>query len=159
MTTLINERLLRFARTEFRLEWQGIHGAPHWARVRHNGLLLSAHTGACSKVVEYFSFIHDLGRHNDYHDPDHGNRAASIAEKIAGDLIDVSEDELALLMEACRHHSDGHQKADVTIMTCWDADRLDLGRVGIRPDPLRLCNSAAREPGILWAAYKRSIRI
>ena len=91
MTSLINERLRRFARSEFRLDWEGIHGAPHWARVRHNGLLLASYTGANSRVVEYFSFIHDLGRHNDHHDPEHGNRAASIAEKIAGDLIDVSD--------------------------------------------------------------------
>jgi len=31
------------------------------------------------------------------------------------------------------HHSDGAVDADPTIQTCWDADRLDLGRVGIKP--------------------------
>ena len=31
------------------------------------------------------------------------------------------------------HHSDGAVDSDPTIQTCWDADRLDLGRVGIKP--------------------------
>jgi uncharacterized protein len=157
MPSLISSQLIRFARKEFRLDWDGIHGAPHWSRVRRNGLILAAHTGANARVVEYFSFIHDLGRENDHHDPEHGDRAAAIAENIAGDLIDVTENELQLLTEACCGHSDGHLVADVTVMTCWDADRLDLGRVGIRPDPERLCNSHARDHAILSAAYERSI--
>jgi len=157
MSSLITQRLIDFARGEFRLDWDGIHGAPHWSRVRHNGLLLAKHTGANTRVVEYFAFIHDLGRWNDHHDPEHGHRAAKIAERIVGDLIHLASHELELLMEACRGHSDGHLEADVTVMTCWDADRLDLGRVGIRPDPHRLCNEAARETNLLEAAYDRSI--
>ncbi len=155
--SLISKSLVRFARREFRLDWDGIHGAPHWSRVRHNGLLLAELTGANTRVVEYFAFLHDLGRENDHHDPEHGYRAAAIAEKIAGDLIDVTEAELALLTEACQGHSDGHMVADVTIMTCWDADRLDLGRVGIRPDPQRLCTVTARASEVLEEAYERSI--
>jgi uncharacterized protein len=156
--SLITSKLIQFARSEFRLDWRGIHGAPHWARVRHNGIILAEQTGANRTVVEYFAFIHDLGRRNDDHDPEHGYRAAEIAEWIAGDLIDVSQDELDLLMEACRGHSDGHLEADITVMTCWDADRLDLGRVGIRPDPHRLCTDNARSTDLLGAAYKRSIQ-
>ncbi|MCB1705574.1 MAG: hypothetical protein KDI17_11960 [Halioglobus sp.] len=125
--------------------------------MRHNGLLLAQHTGANVRVVEYFAFIHDLGRHNDDHDPEHGERAAAIAENIAGDLIELAADELALLTEACRGHSDGHTLADVTVMTCWDADRLDLGRVGIRPEAARLCNKAARHPEFISTAYLRSL--
>ena len=30
-------------------------------------------------------------------------------------------------------------------MTFYDADRLDLGRVGIIPDPRRLCTDAAKK--------------
>ena len=157
MTTLITNRLIDFVRSEFRLDWEGIHGAPHWSRVRRNGLILAESIGANTRVVEYFAFIHDLGRENDYQDPEHGYRAAAIAENIAGDLIDVTQSELDLLMEACRDHSDGQLTADITVMTCWDADRLDLGRVGIRPDPNRLCSDAARSAPILEAAYERSL--
>jgi len=31
-----------------------------------------------------------------------------------------------------------------TLAVCLDADRLDLGRVGITPDPLRLSTSTAK---------------
>jgi uncharacterized protein len=156
-SSLISQKLIAFARREFRLDWYGIHGAPHWARVKHNGLILADLTGANKRVVEYFSFIHDLGRHNDNYDPEHGYRAALVAERIAGDLIDVSQSELDLLVEACRGHSDGHVDADVTVMTCWDSDRLDLGRVGIRPCPTKLCTSAAKQPEILMDSYERSL--
>ncbi len=157
MPSVITKHLIEFARTEFRLDWDGIHGAPHWSRVRHNGLLLAEHTGANARVVEYFAFIHDLGRENDHHDPEHGDRAAVIAEKIAGDLIHVTAEELQLLQDACSGHSDGHIEADVTVMTCWDADRLDLGRVGIRPEPTRLCTERARNADFLENAYQRSV--
>jgi uncharacterized protein len=131
LETLVSKQLIAFARQEFRLDWDGVHGAPHWSRVRHNGLILAEQTGANRKVVEYFAFIHDLGRENDNHDPEHGYRAALIAEKIAGELIDVNEVELELLM--------------------------DLGRVGIRPDPDRLCNHQSRNSQMLEAAYERSL--
>ncbi len=41
---------------------------------------------------------------------------------------------------------------DITVQTCWDADRLDLGRVGITPNPRWLCTACAKDPAtILWA--------
>ena len=57
-----------------------------------------------------------------------------------------------MLYEACARHTDGLTDGDVTIQTCWDADRLDLGRVGKTPNPRRLCTAAAIRPDILkWA--------
>ena len=55
-------RLIPFLRARFRLDWQGIHGSPHWARVRENGLRLAARTGADERVVELFAFLHDSCR-------------------------------------------------------------------------------------------------
>lgn len=66
---------------------------------------------------------------------------------------------LEWLTLACCGHSEGLTAgADVTVLTCWDADRLDLGRVGKRPDPRRLCTDAARGVEIISWAYARSIR-
>jgi uncharacterized protein len=48
-------------------------------------------------------------------------------------------------------------QGDVTVQTCWDADRLDLGRVGIRPVASRLCTPAARAPDVIAWAYARSL--
>ena len=40
---------------------------------------------------------------------------------------------MRLLCEAIEFHSGGDTHSDPTIQSCWDADGLDLGRVGIRP--------------------------
>ena len=58
-----------------------------------------------------------------------------------------------LLYEACRLHTDGHTAGDPTLLACWDADRLDLGRVGITPKPALLCTEAARTL-IPWAQQR-----
>jgi uncharacterized protein len=44
-----------------------------------------------------------------------------------------------------RLHSDRHVEGEPAIRACWDADRLDLGRVGIEPHPELLCTPLARE--------------
>ena len=53
--------------------------------------------------------------------------------EIAGALFTIDPDRLALLEYAMRHHTGGRTSDDPTIGTCWDADRLDLGRAGIVP--------------------------
>jgi HD superfamily phosphodiesterase len=57
--------LVAFLRSHFVLDWHGIHGANHWARVKVNGLLLAAETGADARVVELFAFLHDSCREHD----------------------------------------------------------------------------------------------
>ena len=153
---MINQPLIRNIRAQFALDWNGIHDAPHWARVRANGLRLAESTGARVPVVELFAFLHDSRRLNDGHDPQHGERAAAFSETLVGQFFDLEPDDLALLQAACRGHSDGHTTGDITVLTCWDSDRLDLGRVGIKPRAERLCTEAAREPAMLEWAYRRS---
>jgi uncharacterized protein len=58
------------------------------------------------------------------------------------------------LCEAMRLHSDGHTEADAAIRACWDADRLDLWRVRIRPDAKRLCTQLARKTEVLERANR-----
>jgi hypothetical protein len=41
--------------------------------------------------------------------------------------------ELDVLCHAMTHHSNGAVNADPTVQTCWDADSLGLGRVGVMP--------------------------
>ena len=149
---LITPDLVAALRREFRLEWQGIHGAAHWARVRRTGLQLARLTGANSRVVEYFAFLHDVCREDDGHDPWHGPRAARFALTIRTRHIDLDEGEFALLIAAMEGHTSGRRHDDVTVCTCWDADRLDLARVGITPDPARLCTDAACDPETILRA-------
>ncbi len=56
-----------------------------------------------------------------------------------------------LLGFACEEHTNGGVCANPTVGVCWDADRLNLWRVGITPDPLFLSTRAARsEQRIAW---------
>ena len=126
--------LLGTLRAQFKLDWQGIHGVPHWARVRHHGLVLADVCGADPLVVELFAWLHDSQRMDDEEDPDHGLRAANYAMSLGDQYFSLSVGQRDQLFCALAEHSDGLVSSDSTIQTCWDADRLDLGRVGITPD-------------------------
>ena len=142
---MISRDLIATLREHFQLEWTGIHGAPHWARVRENGLRLAALTGARTRVIEAFAFVHDSCRQNDYADPGHGPRAAEFARTLVQRRkLLLAPDELELLVLACEGHTGGRAHEDITVCTCWDADRLDLTRVGMIPDPKYLSTEAAR---------------
>lgn len=136
----------------------GFHGRDHWLRVLQNAREIAAETGANLRVLELFSVLHDSQRENENRDPEHGHRAAAYAVELRGKWFDLADDELDLLLEACRFHSDGKTEAHPTVQACWDADRLDLGRVGVRPDPRFLCTSYAKLPEIIEASYRRSMQ-
>ncbi len=154
----VRREVIRTVRRQFQLGWQGIHGVPHWGRVRWNGLAMARANGARVDVVELFAFLHDSHRHHDGWDPQHGARGADFALTLNRELLRLDRAGIELLTYAIRHHSDGLTEADVTVQTCWDADRLDLGRVGITPRPSKLCTEVAREPWLLDRAYARSKR-
>jgi uncharacterized protein len=141
---------------QFQLNPFDIHGIPHWARVRANGRKLASKTGANFKVVELFAVFHDSRRENDWEDPGHGLRGAELAREKRGDWFDVSDGEMDLLFHACAHHTGGRKHDDITVQTCWDSDRLDLGRVGITPDPKYLCTEFGKSAEIFqWAHSSR----
>lgn len=129
----------------YRLPVRGDHGVVHWARVLENGLRLAEATGADIDVVTLFALFHDSRRINEHRDPGHGMRGAELARSLRGRLIHLEDRRFELLYEACRLHTTGLTEGDVTVQSCWDADRLDLGRVGITPLPARLCTGVARE--------------
>jgi uncharacterized protein len=154
----IRREVIRVVRRQFRLDWQGIHGAPHWARVRWNGLTMARAHGARTDIVELFAFLHDSQRHSDGRDREHGARGADFTLQLNSELLKLDRAGLEMLAYAVRHHSDGLIEADVTVQTCWDADRLDLGRVGITPRPDKLCTEEARQAWLFERAYRRSVR-
>jgi uncharacterized protein len=122
-----------------------LHGPAHWARVAAFGDRLSRETpGADPYVVALFAALHDTQRYHDGHDPDHGRRAAALATSLRGKLFEVTEGQLALLVEALAKHADGLVSEDPSVGGCWDADRLDLPRCGIRIDPAMLSTEAAK---------------
>ena len=142
--------LIRAIKEQYSLDWDGIHGVSHWARVWENGMRLSEEAGADKEVVGYFALFHDARRLNEGRDRDHGRRGAELAARWRGELFHLDDEAFELLYFACVHHTDGLIEGDVSVQACWDADRLDLGRVGIQPAAHRLCTEAARE-FIGWA--------
>jgi uncharacterized protein len=142
----------------------GLHGLAHWWRVRHNAQLLALATGASLRVVRLFAIFHDSHRHDDGHDPEHGARAATwlaavrsrthsssrhdngsalthrdaaasacpVTTAVIGGLSDA---EFEGLHQACLLHTGTRYHSDPTVATCFAADRLDLSRVEITPDP------------------------
>lgn len=132
---------------------RGLHGLSHWARVYANGLRLAAQTGADPRVVELFALFHDSRRINEDADPEHGPRGALLAEQLRGSLGDLDDAAFARLLTACRLHTGAPTHEDITVQTCFDADRLDLARIGKTVDPQRLCTEAARAPEMIaWAS-------
>ncbi len=130
-----------------------LHGEGHWRRVAAAGLALLPETpGADPAVVFLFALFHDSMRLNDGYDPLHGPRGAALAGDLRGEAFDLEDAKMDLLKFACEEHTNGGVGRDATVGVCWDADRLNLWRVGIKPDPGLLSTEAARKGGrIAWA--------
>jgi uncharacterized protein len=122
-----------------------IHGVDHWVRVERNGLYLAGKTGADPVVVSLFALFHDSRRKNDGFDPGHGLRGAEYARSLRGELTILADGAFELLLFACAHHTDRRRVDDITVAACWDADRLELGRVGIAPRERFFNTEPARE--------------
>jgi len=145
---------------EFVLHRDGDHGIAHWSRVFENGLRLAEETGANVEVVQLFALFHDSKRFKEVSDADHGQRGADFAAELRGQLFDMSDQEFRLLYRACAGHTHERTHPDITIRTCWDADRLDIGRVGTKPHPSRLCTEVAKRPDVIkWADSRANFRV
>jgi uncharacterized protein len=154
-------KALQAVRPQFRLDFRhGIHGVGHWSRVWYHGRMLASALDVNPAILAWFAFLHDSQRDNDGLDRVHGRRAADFAVRLRrqGLIDELAPREFEHLCEAMHTHSDGHLLAEPAIMACWDADRLDLARAGIRPDPLRLCTEAAREKVVIEEAVRMARR-
>jgi uncharacterized protein len=147
--------LLKAILSQFRIKQHGAHGPSHWARVRKHGLTVGGAVGADLLVVELFAFLHDSQRENEYSDPGHGARAAAYAQSLNGTYFSLASEQMEKLCIAMAGHSEGKIHLDPTIQTCWDADRLDLGRVGTKPRAKYLSAEGAKH---IESAYAWSIR-
>jgi len=144
--------LLDLILDQYTLSLTGDHGLSHWARVLTNGTRLAEGTGGRIDVVTLFAVLHDSRRIRETGDPDHGPRAADFARELRGKAFDLDDPGFQLLTRACEGHTRERTHPDITIQTCWDADRLDIGRVGIPPHPSRLCTELAKTPEMIkWA--------
>lgn len=158
LTNFIPEPLAKAVLDQYRLHLNGVHGLRHWIRVWIIGEELCSSTGANVEVVRLFAFLHDVCRKDEDIDLLHGVRAAKLIKNVLQpEILHLPKAEAKLLEYAVQRHTFGSLRANPTVMTCWDADRLDLGRVGILPLPDRLCTAAARDPAMIRKAYAASL--
>ncbi len=132
------------------------HGPGHWQRVASIGCQLVYEVPEADPTVVFlFSLFHDSMRSHDGRDPDHGARAALLVDRLQNVLYHLSSDQLDALDRACRAHTDEGVTSEPTIAVCWDADRLNLWRLGRRPDPRLLSTSPARRTA--WILRARDL--
>lgn len=129
-----------------------LHGETHWRRVATAGLELAPETGADPLLVLLFALLHDAFRSSDGGDQEHGRLAADFVADNA-DTLKLDRARIGVLREALAAHSDGQTSRDPTIGTSWDADRLQLGRVGCDIDPAFLSTEAARSAAPGWRPH------
>lgn len=131
-------------------DWQlgPVHGMEHWKRVERNGLLLATEDVNVN-VVRLFAYLHDHKRLSDGWDLEHGQRAAENMDNLRHTLLEgLTDEEFGMLRRACMEHTITERTGVPTIDACFDADRMDLPRVGYMPDPDRMASA-------LGAAYAR----
>tara|TARA_B110000438_G_scaffold108831_1_gene106839 strand:+ start:343 stop:1014 length:672 start_codon:yes stop_codon:yes gene_type:complete len=154
---ILNQKFFEYLAEQFSLDHNGAHGYHHWLRVLYNGRLLCSRNSANIKVVELFSLLHDSKRSNKKSDPEHGERAAIFAETMRGTWFTVTDKEMQLLQDACILHSEGLRDKDVTIQTCWDADRLDNYYTEVDLDFSLLSDDLAKQELIILEAGQRAL--
>lgn len=153
---MVDENTLDTLR-QFKAYQSKIHGPRHWSHVALLGEKLAEQNNlddSSKRCIKAFAWLHDLWREDDGPDREHGRMAAKMLRTLdCGLVCSLSESEKRLVERACMYHSDGYiaeeaydlgllegidMDEDVVITTvgcCWDADRLELLRLGCHPDP------------------------
>ena len=152
--TYDRDGLVAHIRNSFRLDWESTHGWGHWARVEHHAKTVAAIRGGDVPVAELFALLHDSCREDEFEDEFHGEWGAEFTRSLNGLYFDLELSRLDLLCFAIRDHSKGYVSGDATIQSCWDGDRLDLGRIGRSPLPKYLSAEAAL---MIEQAYEWSV--
>ncbi len=130
------EKLWAVVQGQFRGSLMGIHGLGHWRQVERNGIMLAEKNGLGEEgilVARLFGALHDSQRVNDGWDAGHGERAAAYAREMRGTFFTVEDRLFEKLERACAGHELGKVTEDLWVGACWDADRLDLVRIGVLP--------------------------
>lgn len=138
------EQLREYAIKHTKMGDNSVHGISHWDRVSKNADSLWT-SDVNLLVVKAFAYIHDVEREDDGYDLQHGPRAAALVDNIRdSELAFLNDDEILQLKKACELHTTTLRTDDATVNACFDADRLDLGRVGITPNPDKMATAQGR---------------
>lgn len=143
MTDEAHAAILAELAAQFPLGPRSLHGPPHWATVEAHALRLARASGGDADVCRYFAAFHDAARLDEGHDHGHGERGAALALQYRAHLP-LTDHQMTLLTDACRGHELGGTSGNPTVGSCWDADRLDLVRVGVIPRAAYMSTAAGQ---------------
>lgn len=151
-----------------------LHGFRHWLTVLDNGLQIIEATPAFRSynlkfVMILFALFHDIRREGEGECQEHGKAGAMFLRSLPMlellDNLGAAPEVIRLAAFACECHTICSVPDDSIILragapspvggvlsetevalvgACLDADRLDLGRVGIHPHPYYLSTQAAK---------------
>ena len=139
------ESLRLFSMSRWPEDMGRTHGVEHWDRVAKFGSMLYQE-GADMDVILAFAYLHDAERMHNGRDINHGQRASGLIDAIRHTQLEaLSDEQIAKLKRACKLHTIQHRTGDLTIDICFDADRMDLPRVGIIPSPKRMATKKGAE--------------
>ncbi len=145
------EAVVDFAKRRWKLD--DLHGFPHWQRVAINGEQLAT-PDTDPTVLRLFAYLHDSCRIDNGHDGEHGPRAAKMIADLRPNLLSgLNDEQFHTLQQAIEKHTSHHATGNPTIDACFDADRLDLIRVGIRPDPKKMATAKGKAFAADFEAY------
>ena len=147
---MFNKTLFELVKNNFKLDLYGVHGIYHWQRVYKNTQILSTYYKINSPVFELFALFHDSKRENEYSDIHHGVRASEFVEKLIKEKkIILDENDKNRLLYAISNHTITDEENslfnDLIVKICFDADRLDLGRVGVEPEEKYMMTDFAKK--------------
>lgn len=126
------------------------HGPDHWNRVARNVLFLRQHYTFDVEVGISFALLHDCQRKCDGDDSPHGLRGKILVEQLTHQpWWTLTKNQTHQVQVACQYHTQAQPwlwlESDTTTHACFDADRLDLVRVGIDPDSAFLFTQKAKQ--------------
>ena len=168
----IPKKTINYILNNLKTDIDGIHGINHWMRVLANLVIIHDNLSIDLQVAIAFSFLHDAFRINDFDDIEHGERVEKWFKnnKKISKKINLTERQKEVLFFACSWHSQGktislfneikHNFNEFeinTIVSCWDADRLDLARAGILPNDRYLSTDVAKIKTIQMLCNKHAI--
>ena len=128
---------------EFPVYLSWVHGITHWEHVEAFGLMMAEEVPETDKeVIQWFAYLHDCRRGSDGCCEEHGQAAAKFIKKIRKTFLsELSDEQVKILILACKSHTLKHRTGNITADICLDADRLDLPRVGIIPEPKKMASA------------------
>ncbi|HBG14571.1 MAG TPA: hypothetical protein DDW96_04515 [Synergistaceae bacterium] len=119
-----------------------LHGIPHLRRVAILSGRLSKAVGEDVESAVVMGFLHDSARKNDGNDIEHAHDSAILARELIERFfphLDVDR-----ICDAIEGHADGEVTKDPLTACLWDADRLELKRIGRTIDTELLSTKVAK---------------